>query len=448
MSWKDKLIWKDKTYKKASFRDATFYVESSDISVGRRNIIHQYPFKEVPYVEDMGSDASKFTIIGFVIQNNTNDFDYLTEKNLLISSLKKSGSGLLVHPFYGRINVCLSGQARIEESISTNGGMARITMTFVETGSNQYPQKTVDPVESVRTVGETANSKVEDTFKSHYDYTSDSHETIITTSQSACNMVNRVLINTWSPDRNIIDIKATLENANSYLVKVDDYVSTATDYIYFMTRIIDDPLRTLGLTAPYNLGNSIVQAFCSLVHFGDTLNSDNISRYGGQLVPVTITTSTTAKRALNQEMIVSLYKSKALINATKMASTIIYDSYDRSIYITKIVIEAIDYYLDDLGSKIKDEVYTDYGLTYTIDDLYDVMQLLKKSFIESMKLVGADLSAIEIYKVPYGVVNSLNLSYNKYKDLNREEEIITHNLDKITHPGFLPSGYNLRILSE
>ena len=62
MSWRDNL-------RQAKFRNVEFAVASTSTGIGRRNIVHQFPFQEIPFVEDIGSDADEFTIEGFIIHD-------------------------------------------------------------------------------------------------------------------------------------------------------------------------------------------------------------------------------------------------------------------------------------------------------------------------------------------------------------------------------------------
>ena len=84
MTWRDKL-------RTASFRGVEFKVREAETQVGRRNVLHQYPGKEEPYLEDLGLDADVFVVTGYIIQNLDNDFDYFTDRDLLISALKMPG---------------------------------------------------------------------------------------------------------------------------------------------------------------------------------------------------------------------------------------------------------------------------------------------------------------------------------------------------------------------
>ena len=81
MSWKDNL-------REASFRDVPFFVESVSTEVGRRNVLYEYPFRDDPYIEDLGKAAGVYNVTGYVIQNADNDFDYFTERDNLIAALE------------------------------------------------------------------------------------------------------------------------------------------------------------------------------------------------------------------------------------------------------------------------------------------------------------------------------------------------------------------------
>ncbi len=448
MSWKDKLVWADKTFHKASYKSATFHIESADTSVGRRNVVHQYPFKETPYVEDLGGDASEFTISGYVIQNTKNKFDYLAEKDALIKALKKSGSGVLVHPFFGRLTVCLQGKARIEESLVNGSGMAKFTMTFVETGANIYPTRTVDPKETINKSGEDYRFRIEDAFATCYAHDSLSEATIGEATLSMSGAMNRVLLSTHSPDTTIVDIKKGMNNVNDIISDMSTYIGEATDYITLATSLLDEPLRTLGMTAPYNVGNSLVLAYCALAHFGDTASEVSLSKYFNQLTPIIIDSLSSAKKARNQKVIVTLVRSKAIINATKVAAVMVYDSYDRSKYITSTIIDAMNFHLDDLGDQADDTSFSDYGLEYSVDEYIDGLQDLKHDFVEAMKIIGADLANVEEYTIPYSLHATIVLAYNKYKDLDREDEIIYHNYPIILNPFDMPTGQTIKLLSK
>jgi prophage DNA circulation protein len=164
MSWRDRLTWAQidsQQIKRASFREATFLVRGSDYSLGRRNIVHRYPQKDIPFVEDNGRDTDEFSITGYVVQNVENDFDYIDERDALINALRQKGPGKLIHPFYGELQVSLVGRPNISE-VFNRGGIARFTLNFVRVAESQlkviFPKQKPDPKSSVDEAAEKAKN--------------------------------------------------------------------------------------------------------------------------------------------------------------------------------------------------------------------------------------------------------------------------------------------------
>jgi prophage DNA circulation protein len=116
----------------AAFRGVPFQVDDADISAGRRVQVHEYPQRDKPYVEDIGRATREFNITGFVIGD-----DYVDQANALLNALEQPGTGLLLHPWHGNMDVTLKGLGRIRYSKAL--GYATIEMTFVESGDLEFP---------------------------------------------------------------------------------------------------------------------------------------------------------------------------------------------------------------------------------------------------------------------------------------------------------------------
>ena len=87
---------RDWRFAPASFRGATFYVDSGSPSGGRRKAIHEYPGAETWDVEDLGTKAKKVTLTAYVA-SETADTDYAT----LIAACDQTGPAQLILPFFG-----------------------------------------------------------------------------------------------------------------------------------------------------------------------------------------------------------------------------------------------------------------------------------------------------------------------------------------------------------
>jgi len=126
VSWAERL-------QKATFRGVPFGVVSSDGEGGRRLVVHEYPMRDKPFVEDMGRKRRAFTIQAHVVGK-----DYMDRRDALEKALDASGPGILVHPWRGSMSVCV-GDWKVQEDAGKLGA-AVYSISFVESGAEENPQ--------------------------------------------------------------------------------------------------------------------------------------------------------------------------------------------------------------------------------------------------------------------------------------------------------------------
>ncbi len=129
----------------ASFRGVPFHTVDADLAIGRRTVLHEYPARDEPFVEDLGRRARVFTVEGYVLGD-----DYLAQRDALWRALEAEGPGELVHARYGVLWVAVQDTARIRET-TREGGKASFSITFVEAGRNQLPNALPDTTRQVVT---------------------------------------------------------------------------------------------------------------------------------------------------------------------------------------------------------------------------------------------------------------------------------------------------------
>lgn len=117
----------------ASFRGVQFFVESSDISAGRRTVTHQYPQRDEPFTEDLGRAAREYEISAFVLGEDCVDQAYAVR-----DAIEQPGPGTLVHPEFGEVQVIARPGGSM--SFSQTRRIVRFTLTFVEAGLNAFPE--------------------------------------------------------------------------------------------------------------------------------------------------------------------------------------------------------------------------------------------------------------------------------------------------------------------
>jgi prophage DNA circulation protein len=131
MTWRTEL-------RPASFRGISFHVDAATLTAGRRLARHEYPQRDIPYLEDMGRKAREYKVDALVV-----GADYMVQRDALLAAIESAGAGQLVHPYYGTLVVVVSGECQIAES-TQHGGLARITINFIEAGQQQEPRAQVD----------------------------------------------------------------------------------------------------------------------------------------------------------------------------------------------------------------------------------------------------------------------------------------------------------------
>lgn len=84
----------------ASFRGVRFAVRSSTIRRGRRVVVHEYPFRDDVWVEDLGRGTRVVSFSGFLIGD-----DVFAQRDRMVTAVETPGVGVLVHPSLGRLTV-------------------------------------------------------------------------------------------------------------------------------------------------------------------------------------------------------------------------------------------------------------------------------------------------------------------------------------------------------
>lgn len=142
----------------ASFRGVSFWVESSDLSVGRRTVTHQYPQRDEPFTEDLGRAAREYRFSAFVLGE-----DYIEQAKKLREALEKPGAATLVHPEFGEIQVVAQPGASM--SFSQSMRRAKFSLAFVEAGLNAFPTPEGASQQASRAAADQVSEAAADSFE-------------------------------------------------------------------------------------------------------------------------------------------------------------------------------------------------------------------------------------------------------------------------------------------
>jgi DNA circularisation protein len=142
----------------ASFKGAPFYVDQQGRSSGRRTVLHQYPKRDIPYAEDMGREAMRYQITGYLIMapnwtvaefypnkpSSSMYSNYDDARDLLERQLVSKSPGRLLDPYNPNLALVGYGMGTgpllfmcerytiVEQR--EKGGYCSLEMSFVEAG--------------------------------------------------------------------------------------------------------------------------------------------------------------------------------------------------------------------------------------------------------------------------------------------------------------------------
>lgn len=124
----------------ASYGGVPFAVESARTTGGRRNAIHDYPFRDEVWVEDLGKLPRQFSLSGFLIEDSLiyGGGSVITQRNNMLKACETAGPQTLVYPTYGEIpNVnCLNIEFNERKDL---GRVVEVSFTFILSGARIFP---------------------------------------------------------------------------------------------------------------------------------------------------------------------------------------------------------------------------------------------------------------------------------------------------------------------
>jgi len=376
------------------FRDAEFIVTSEDLSFGRRNVLHEYPQRDEPYVEDLGKKARQYTIQISVMGDG-----WQQARDKLIDAVELPGDGTLLHPKYGSMLVSII-DARMSES-SRSHGKATFTLSYVEAEAKpRYPSTTYDTVSEVNKQADKSIADSINDFAKNFD--------VLGQAQGY-----------------VDDLTRELDNI---LGAVENVTGAATVPIASLIRV------------PFNMGGAIAGSL-SRVHTlldepGNALNLyKNIFNKEEPAYPSTRTPQ--GRQAANsKQALVTLTKRVAICESAKTATTTNFATSNDALRVQQDLATALENQIEQEnivdGSPVADEMY------FSLTELRAVV-------IRDLRTRSAQLPKIKQH-TPLTTLPALVVAHQVYGDATRESELVTRN--NIPHAGFVQGGHSLEILSD
>jgi len=141
----------------ASYRGLGFGVLTGDGKFGRRNAVHEYPYRDTPWVEDLGRSARRIIMQGFIVGD-----DVISQRDRMIAAVESPESAELVHPTFGRLKVALIDFGCHERW--DNGRYFELNFSFIEAGERVFPAATSSTSDAVKNAADGADAAASQDF--------------------------------------------------------------------------------------------------------------------------------------------------------------------------------------------------------------------------------------------------------------------------------------------
>lgn len=428
MSWRDR-------FKEGSFRGAPFLIQESQAEFGRRNKVHEYPQRDLPWVEDLGRSARRWSLSCYVVGD-----DYDQARDALIAALEAKGPGTLIHPYLGTVTASLERPAQVSDS-TAEGGMARFQLQFVENAGNTVPAAAADTqavsiasAANLQAVAAT-NLGAQLVVQGAPTFVASAGQSLLGQAQGA---INQALSLVQAPAALLGDAQQQIQALTTNGLALLQAPQTLAAQIFSAVGEVAD-------LAPYaeDALNALCGPFLSGPIAGSGLGAPSpwpappqplggLLNFGATIPAVATPTPSRIIQAANQAVLIQTVQCAAAAAAVTVVTDMTFTSYDDAAGIRDALAEQ----LDTLATAIADSGNA--ALADAVDDL-------RLSMSADVTARGASLARLYAY-TPTQTEPAVVIAQRLYGDATMAEDILARNA--VANPGFLSAGVALEVISN
>lgn len=406
-----------KKLRSATFCGVPFEVRSSDVTVGRRVTVFEYPQRDIPFTEDLGRAARYITIAAFV----TGD-DYVEKMNALVEKLETKGSGELIHPWLGKMEVTPTSTSQI--SYTARLRIAEVTITFVESGKFKFPTKEEDTKKAAMDSGNALQDAAKKKLIDSLGFIKDAQDFV---KAALSGNLNKIL--------NIPGI-STIAEVFEVATAVADLASDALTLISTDPKVFANKMaNALGLggwSTTVAAWRGVARQIKGIVGHDD-LNSSKSSSLDTKTDAYTIAKTTEAIQSFVRQIEISNAIGAASLIGTEL------DRIDETQEVQVMAYDEMISVRDDILAMIDEEM-----LKTEDDEIFQCLANARSAVWNDMTRRAEDQARL-ISFTPPEVMPALVIAYDYYGDAKRDLEIVQRN--NIRRPGFVPTA-PLKLMSE
>lgn len=421
----------------ASFRGVPFGVLSAGGQAGRRNAVHEYPFRDVGWAEDLGRAQRRFQIVGFVCGD-----DVIAQRQRMLDAVEQSGDGELVHPTMGRVTVALIGFDHSETH--ERGRTFEYRFTFVRQGQRLYPSSAVIGTAAVGSAAALLSASGASAFIARSLPVLSNGAAVVNQAAQQATAFATQATQVGNDATSLIKLAVTLPGQFGRLLglasgitvgeivpadaslTVSDLVSAAA-----VSRVAVASAATALITAASNLGASATQPFTdacqALVDSIVTVSSTPGDALRGLAA---LAAFKPANAAAGDELVVQgacadIFRRVSLSSMAVASSNYQPQSSDDAAAVRTQVLQVMDAEITIAGDQFEDDVYTS-------------LRALRAQVVQDLNSRGAQLPTLVTVNVAFSQP-ALVLAQRLYRDSSRADELVAR--ANPVHPAFMPRSF-------
>ena len=402
-------------YYVAKVNNVPFHIKSTATSGGNKLIEHNYPFNNKRFNQHLGIKPKDYNVTAYIYSESPNSLDYEQKKRDLIRELEKQESVILVHPFFGELNVDVADFNIVEDD--ANFGRAIIDVIFKEGSIQVYPIE-----------GDISNENIQNSADNlNDDLSSNLADTINDTTKSTTLFARAKAKASAFGDK--VDSVVTTINAAGE--KLNEISSTINNFKTNINNIVATPAKLAG-----NI-TGIINSISDLLE--NPLDNFNLLQgfynFGGDDISIPNNTQSRIQAKENDNLINSTIQTSALAYSYSNLSNYDFQNLDELEELRNILETQFNSIVSnsDFNEPVFSEFYDFNNKENNTNDLMDSLFDIRSNFNQYLNTIAVSLPSIETIETegkPLAI-----LVYERYGNLENYDKIME--INSLQNPNFI-----------
>ncbi len=452
MTWRDNI-------KPGQIGDVPFFTVDAPNEFGIRAVVHEFPLNDEPFVEPLGKKKRAHRITGFLIGD-----DYMDLRDRLAELSESGQPQQLTHYFLGRMTVIILS---FDPNESTRRrGQCDFTLDVIRAGVTAYPTTTEKTEAAVLTAVNDSFEPVVDGFLDSFDLSLSSvlqthaQQLTDTLDRGLAGMLDKlpvpvgvavhsalgageVLLLSGNP------LAALLPGVPTAQTLIDGVVNVMSGSTGLLGRVLKVGTKLLRPGALEELSVSLSVFGGSYADIGSLITTDlgftaEPTRTPQRVTPLALVKSLSPSVSWPATSATTDIKVQAANNQSALQTAV----EQLSVLEQARLSAALDYPTQADAYAVRDYLSNRLAtLAKTADDgMYSRLLAVRTAVRRDLTARGGQLAGVTAF-TPRATLPALVLSHQLYGNALREAEIIERN-PRLEHPGFVPGGEPIEVLSE